>query len=131
MAKWHHALFLVFALDTQASAALAGPQVSVNTFIQASDNPGNAPQQPPATVHAPAPRTPPDSVWDKPLEVVVIADVASTGHVADVSVVTSSRQREIDRAALEAVRQWQFEPTLVDGEAVPVRVRVRARFSRP
>ncbi len=105
MAKLHHALLLTLALGTQASAALAEPQVSVDTFIQASDNPGNAPQQPPATVHAPAPRTPPDSVWDKPVELVVIADVASTGHVADVSVVTSSRQREIDRAALEAVRQ--------------------------
>jgi len=117
-------------LGTHASAAVAEPQVSVDTFIHASDNPGNAPQQPPATVHAPPPRTPPDSVWDKPVEVVVIADVASTGHVAAVNVVTSSRQREIDRAALEAVRQWQFEPTRVDGEAVPVRVRVRVRFAR-
>jgi len=131
MTTWHHALLLMFALGSHASAAIAEPQVSVDTFIQASDNPGNAPQQPPATVHAPAPRTPSDSVWDKPLEVVVIADVASTGHVADVSVVTSSRQREIDRAAIEAVRQWQFEPTHFDGEAVPVRGRVRARFSRP
>lgn len=60
----------------------------------------------------------------------MIADVASTGHVAAVSVVTSSRRREIDRAALEAVRQWQLEPTRVDGEAVPVRVRVRVRFAR-
>jgi len=130
MTPWHHALLLMLALGTQASAAFAEPQVSVDTVIQASDTSGNAAQQLPATVHAPAPRTPPDSVWGKPVEVVVVADVASTGHIAAVSVVTSSRQREIDPATLEAVRQWQFEPTRVDCEALPVRVRMRVVFDR-
>jgi len=46
MTTWHHALLLMDALGSHASAAIAEPQVSVDTFIQASDNRGNAPQLP-------------------------------------------------------------------------------------
>ena len=35
----------------------------------------------------------------------------------------------LDEAALEAVRQWRFDPTVVDGKPVPVRMRVTVNFS--
>ena len=34
----------------------------------------------------------------------------------------------LDEAALEAVRQWQFTPTLLNGEAVPVVLTVTVVF---
>lgn len=35
----------------------------------------------------------------------------------------------LDDAALEAVREWRFEPTIVDGRAVPVRMTLTVQFS--
>ena len=35
----------------------------------------------------------------------------------------------LDDAALEAVREWRFEPTVVDGRAVPVRMTLTGQFS--
>lgn len=37
----------------------------------------------------------------------------------------------LDEAALEAVRKWEFEPTPVDGQAVPVRMNVTVNFTLP
>jgi TonB family protein len=35
----------------------------------------------------------------------------------------------LDEAALEAVHNWHFQPTLVNGQAVPVRMNVSVSFS--
>jgi outer membrane biosynthesis protein TonB len=38
----------------------------------------------------------------------------------------------LDRAAIDAVMQWQYEPTIVDGAAVPASIIVTVNFvSRP
>jgi protein TonB len=37
----------------------------------------------------------------------------------------------LDEAALAAVRNWRFEPTFVNGKAVPVRMVVTVSFSPP
>ena len=36
---------------------------------------------------------------------------------------------ELDEAAVAAVRQWTYEPTLVDGVAVPVLMTVTLNFA--
>jgi TonB family protein len=36
----------------------------------------------------------------------------------------------LDDAAIQAVRQWQYEPTVVDGVAVPVTHTVNVQFVR-
>ena len=36
---------------------------------------------------------------------------------------------ELDQAAIDAVRQWQFEPTLLNGEAVEVEMNVVVNFT--
>jgi periplasmic protein TonB len=36
----------------------------------------------------------------------------------------------LDAAAVEAVRQWRFTPTLLNGEAVPVVMTVTVAFRR-
>lgn len=60
---------------------------------------------------------------------VVIAEVV----VSDVGVVTDARVVRsipmLDEAALKAVRQWRFEPSIVDGKAVPVKMTVTVNFT--
>ena len=35
----------------------------------------------------------------------------------------------LDEAALKAVREWRYDPTMVDGKAVPVKMTVTVNFS--
>src|SRR5262245_49725063 len=50
-----------------------------------------------------------------------------TGNVIDAKVLQSIPM--LDEAALKAVRNWHFQPTLINGEPVPVRMTVTVNFS--
>lgn len=60
--------------------------------------------------------------------VTVEADVDATGAVTDARIVDRSRSRELDRAALDAVRAARFEPAVSGGRAVASTVRVPVDF---
>lgn len=53
--------------------------------------------------------------------------INEAGMVSDARVVRSVPM--LDEAALEAVRNWRFEPAFVDGRAVPVRMVVTVNFT--
>jgi len=59
--------------------------------------------------------------------VIVDAVIDEAGVVTDVTVLRSVPL--LDRAALEAVRQWRYTPTQLNGEPIPVRMTVSVRFS--
>jgi TonB family protein len=59
-------------------------------------------------------------------DVVIEATISSTGSVTAASVVRSIPA--LDRAALDAVRQWEYTPTIVGGVAVPVIMTVTVHF---
>jgi len=59
--------------------------------------------------------------------VILEAVIAEDGTVRDVRVLRSIRL--LDEAAIEAVRQWRFTPTLLNGEAVPVIMTVTVAFN--
>jgi periplasmic protein TonB len=59
--------------------------------------------------------------------VILEAVIAEDGTVRDVRVLRSIRL--LDDAAIEAVRQWRFTPTLLNGEAVPVIMTVTVAFN--
>lgn len=63
------------------------------------------------------------------IEGVVLAEVVigETGEVTDAKVVRSVPL--LDEAALKAVRNWRFEPTVVNGQAVPVKMTVTVNFT--
>ncbi len=63
------------------------------------------------------------------IEGVVILDatIDPTGAVDDIEVLQSVP--ELDQAAIDAVEQWRWEPTLVDGEPVPILMTVTIHFS--
>ena len=55
--------------------------------------------------------------------------VSRDGVPIDVSVDDRSGNREFDRSALQAVRQWRFQPALRDGKPVAATVRVPVEFA--
>ena len=63
------------------------------------------------------------------IEGVVILDatIDPTGAVRDIKVLRSVP--ELDQAAIDAVEQWRWEPTLVDGEPVSILMTVTVNFT--
>ena len=59
----------------------------------------------------------------------VIFAVGPDGTVGDVEVYGAEPEGVFDEAAVEAVRQWEFEPVVEDGTAVSKRVAVRMSFN--
>ncbi len=63
--------------------------------------------------------------------VVLIITIDGQGNVLDVSVEKSSRNRNLDRAAMDAARKWKFNPEMQNGTGVTSRVRVPVDFVPP
>ena len=59
--------------------------------------------------------------------VILEAIIDARGHVASVSVLGSIPP--LDQAAVEAVRQWVFTPTLLNDVPVPVVMTVTVQFT--
>jgi TonB family protein len=73
----------------------------------------------------------PQAMSDAGLEglVPVEAVIGKDGSVTAVRVVSAQVHPEFARAAENAVREWKFSPTLLNGAAVEVRMTVSVRFS--
>lgn len=76
------------------------------------------------------PRFPPDAAAAG-IKGVVIAEVVIdiSGNVTDAKIVQSIPL--LDEAALQAVRNWHFAPSIVNGQPVPVRMNVNVNFTLP
>ena len=85
---------------------------------------------PPRRIHDVHPVYPP-AARAAGIEGVVILDatIDPTGEVSEVEVLQSVP--ELDQAAIAAVEQWRYEPTLVDGVAVPVSMTMTVNFMLP
>ena len=59
---------------------------------------------------------------------MVVAEVNAQGNPVDVRVVERSGERDLDRAAVNAVRQWRFEPAMRNGKAIATSVKVPVDF---
>ncbi|MGY0650357.1 energy transducer TonB [Luteimonas sp. A537] len=60
--------------------------------------------------------------------VMLLIDLDASGNVTHISIERSSHDRNLDRAAIEAVRHWRFNPAIEDGVPVAARVRVPVKF---
>ncbi len=58
----------------------------------------------------------------------VVFTVATTGLVKDVSVVSSEPDDTFNKAAIDAVSRWRFEPIIENGVALEKRSAVRLSF---
>lgn len=61
--------------------------------------------------------------------VMLRVEVGPDGTPTAVTVAESSRSRALDRAAVAAVRNWRFEPALVNGQPAAGTVRVPVEFT--
>lgn len=99
--------------------------------------PAPAPQQPlivggqiapPAKVRDVAPVYPAIAQAARVAGVVILrATIGADGHVVDVEVLRSIPL--LDQAAVDAVRQWEYTPTRLNGVAVPVVMTVTVNFA--
>lgn len=60
--------------------------------------------------------------------VILIVEISDRGGVESVEIETSSGYTVLDRAALDAVRRWRFQPAKAGGIAVRSSVKVPIRF---
>jgi TonB family protein len=58
--------------------------------------------------------------------VLIEATIDEAGRVADPRILQSVPM--LDQSAVDALRQWEFEPTSVKGEAIPVTIRVTVDY---
>lgn len=60
--------------------------------------------------------------------VLLLVHVDSTGRPAQIAIERSSGNVHLDRAAMESVRRWSFNPAYVDGVPVAARIRIPVDF---
>lgn len=83
----------------------------------------------PVPISSPAPRYPTAALRRRETGTVRIrVDVSADGAPVATTVVESSQSRDLDRAALEAVRRWRFEPAQANGRSVAGSVIVPINF---
>ncbi|WP_305804851.1 TonB family protein [Stenotrophomonas sp. YIM B06876] len=83
----------------------------------------------PLVDHSPAPAYPPAALRSGESGMVVVrVDVDASGVPAAVTLVQRSGSRLLDRAALEAVRDWRFQPAQNNGQAVPGSIEIPFDF---
>jgi TonB family protein len=106
---------------------LQSPSGSVTQPVDA----GNAPDVPsPKKVKHVSPVYPAAARNQKITGVVILeARIGADGRVVDASVLRSIP--ELDEAALDAVRQWEFTPTLINGVPTPITMTTTIQFSLP
>jgi TonB family protein len=84
--------------------------------------------QPPLKIKNVPPLYPPEALAQQVTGVVIIeATIDSAGLVRDTRVLRSIQM--LDEAAVDAVRQWEFEPTMMNGAPVPVVMTVTVNFT--
>ncbi len=94
------------------------PPTSIEASVDISSKAMNPPRYPPAAFRA--------GIQG---EVILIIDVDANGDVTNVTVEKSSRNRDLDRAAMEAARKWRFNAAESGGKKAAGRVRVPVNFA--
>jgi TonB family protein len=120
-------------------AGTAGPRGGVAKWTPPADEPPVAVALPPRRVGGSL-REPrirykaqpsyPDGAKEARVAGVVVLEltIAPEGHVVDAKVLRGVHP-EIDQAAVDAVKEWVYEPTMVNGSAVPLLMTVTVRFA--
>jgi TonB family protein len=118
----------------KAKPGTAGTKAVVGQRTLSSDIDGQAPVRiggnikPPVKVKDVRPAYPPDAFASRVQGVIILeAVIDASGRVREASILRSIPM--LDEAALEAVRQWEFTPTLLNGAPVPVIMTVTVNFT--
>ena len=88
-----------------------------------------APATMPVPLSSPSPRYPQRALRRNETGTVRLAvDVGPDGVPSDVRVESSSQSRDLDKAAVDAVRKWRFKPAMRNGQAVAETIVVPVEF---
>jgi TonB family protein len=114
--------------NADAAAAKAQADAEAQAQAKASALRVGGKVKPPKKIKDVKPVYPPAAKSAKIAGVVIIeATIGADGKVIDTKVLRSVPM--LDQAALDAVRQWEFTPTLLNGKPVPVIMTVTTNFS--
>lgn len=123
----------LIAQDTSPSRPVAGPAgpgasaLPAPAWHRGALHVGGA-IKPPAKIKDVGPEYPPVALAAGVEGVVIIeARVEADGRVGEMRILRSIPL--LDQAALDAVRQWEFRPTLMNGQPVPVIMTITINFS--
>jgi TonB family protein len=115
-----------------AAVALALATTAARSYAQAPPPADGAPQRtivPPKLVHFVEAEFPPsEAAAGKGATVLLQIAISATGSVADVKVLETAGPA-FDTAAVAAARQFVFEPALVDGKPIPVKITYKYVFT--
>lgn len=112
-------------IDETAAPAAAGPTPSNATPVAMA--PGDQPV--PLPGQKPAPEYPRAALRNGESGTVLVrVAVDASGMPTDVTLEKNSGSRDLDRAALEAVRKWRFQPAQRDGQPVPASLVIPIEF---
>ena len=127
-------------IDEQANLVHGGPGIVADLLEKTPDEPPPPPApkpvplrvggvvRPPEKLHHVNPVYPPIALSARVKGIVILeALIGEDGRVRDVRVLRSTPL--LDRAAEDAVKQWQFRPTSLNGQAVPVLMTVTVSFT--
>ncbi len=85
----------------------------------------------PQPVSTPSPKYPARALRRREQGTVMVsAEIGVDGVPSSVEVVRSSGSRDLDRAAVDAVRRWRFRPAMADGRPTVGRVQVPISFQQ-
>jgi protein TonB len=54
--------------------------------------------------------------------------ISTTGELLNIELVNSSASPALAQAVLDAVRQWRYQPTLLNGKPVEVQTEIAVNF---
>jgi protein TonB len=82
-----------------------------------------------ALINQPTPKYPPEAFRAREEGIVVVkAQVDELGNASNVEVVSRSGSRALDRAAMNEVRRWKFNPAIRNGKTVASSVQVPVEY---
>lgn len=116
-----------------ASAAILAAVVLAGCDRQPS-GPAVAPIEPtqPAVLHSPPPVYPPElACYEQGGTVGLILKIGRDGSAQNIRIEHKSGHAELDQAAIEAVKTWQFRPGTRGGQPVESDLRVPVTFTPP
>lgn len=106
-----------------------GPNWGAHTEVRLLRQAGDGGVAAPKAVHSPDPEYSEQARREKYMSTVMIAGtVDPQGTFTDLCVATAAGEG-LDERAMETVSGWRFEPATLEGNPVPVRIRVEVTFS--
>ena len=86
--------------------------------------------EPPHRLTGGAPQIPAGVEFSGTPKVILDFEIGVDGNVSNIRVATTTGDRRLDEAAMAAVREWKYEPAVLDGKPIAVFNNVTVTYQR-